>query len=130
MKRRERTVCFITDQDKVLLALIEYAPGDQRWNGIGGVIDAGESPEDAVVREMAEETEVIVNQQALINHGAIEAEDICLHIFTAGKWSGKLEIKDSSLKELKWFSFNDVPYSKMWAGNDKWLPQILAGKPI
>lgn len=126
MKDKTGTVCFITDGGKVLLALIEYAPGDQKWNGIGGVVDAGESPEQAVVREIAEETELIVNEVDLKNHGVVDIGNLPLTIFTANKWIGELVIKDPSLKELRWFDYIDVPYADMWAGNDEWLPRILA----
>ncbi len=55
-KTNKGTVCFLVKGRKVLLALIEYPSGDRKWNGIGGVIEEGENPIDAVVREFEEET--------------------------------------------------------------------------
>jgi ADP-ribose pyrophosphatase YjhB (NUDIX family) len=43
-------ICFTDDGGVVLAAL---AP--RRWNLLGGTIEPGESPEDALVREVAEE---------------------------------------------------------------------------
>jgi ADP-ribose pyrophosphatase YjhB (NUDIX family) len=53
---RQATVCFLRNKNQVLLALIEYGPNDRKWTGIGGFVEAGESLEDAVVREAEEET--------------------------------------------------------------------------
>ena len=30
----------------------------------------------------------------------------------------------------KWFKYEDVPYSQMWADDQIWMPMILAGKKV
>ncbi len=124
MKKRVGTVCFIVENNKVLLALIEYSPNDRKWNGIGGFVEENESPEDAVVREISEETFIQVDKNDLTRVKELDL-DIRLIIFKTKKWIGELKIKDSSLKELKWFEFDKIPYSQMHEGNDKWLPEVL-----
>jgi len=62
MNKRTGTVCFIIKEDKVLLALIEYSPIDKKWNGIGGFVEKGETPEDAVIREVKEEIDIEINK--------------------------------------------------------------------
>ncbi len=109
---------------------IEYAPGVQRWNGIGGMVDKGEDPKAAVVREIAEETNLVVRQEDLEQAGEIELDQLALIVFTAKRWNGDLTVKDPTLKELQWFTFNKVPYSEMWEGNDRWLPKALVGELI
>lgn len=44
------TVCFIVQSNQVLLAEIEYPDGKRLWNGIGGVAESGESPEETAAR--------------------------------------------------------------------------------
>ena len=118
------TVCFIVENSQVLLALIEYSPGDRKWNGIGGFVEENELPEEAVVREIREETFIEVNKKDLIRVKELDL-DIHLVVFKANKWSGELKIKDESLKELKWFKFDEIPYNQMHENNDKWVPEIL-----
>ena len=118
-------MCFIISGRQVLLANIEYGLNDRKWNGIGGMVDDHESPEHAVVREIAEETELIVNRNDLVNFGVINTGKLFLHVFTADKWVGELSVKDVSLKELRWFNFDELPFSEMWPGNEDWLPGIL-----
>jgi 8-oxo-dGTP diphosphatase len=50
------SVAIIVDQGKVLMARRRAAEGEISWVFPGGAIEAGESPEDAAVREVAEET--------------------------------------------------------------------------
>ena len=121
---RKGTVCFLQDGDKVLLALIEYSPTDRKWNGIGGFAEEGETLEEAVVREAKEETYIEFDKNSLKKvaelNGAIQ-----LNVFLTDKWRGELKIKDPSLKELKWFPINDLPYSQMHPGTENWLPKVL-----
>ncbi len=48
-----------------------------------------------------------------------------LHVLTAFAWSGEVKPKEPSLKELRWFSFDSIPYDKMLPGNKDWLPDVL-----
>lgn len=130
-KLRKGTVCFITNAGKVLLALIEYGPNDRKWNGIGGFTEEGESLKDAVVREAKEETHIALDKDSLIKVAELNISPVFqLNVFLTNNWHGELKIKDLTLKELKWFPENELPFSKMHEGNDKWLPKILKGKLI
>jgi NADH pyrophosphatase NudC (nudix superfamily) len=124
MDKRVGVVCFIVKDNKILLAKIQYSLNDQKWNGIGGYIDNVESPEDAVVREFSEETFIKINKDDLIKVKELEME-IKLIVFKTNKWSGELNIKDASIKELKWFNFDEIPYKEMFADNKDWLPELL-----
>lgn len=119
------TVCFIVDNGKVLLAEIEYPDGKRLWNGIGGVVDKGETSRQAVVREISEETKLVAKEMDVVENTVINVGSLELHVFTTEKWNGELEIIDPTLKQLQWFGFESVPYAKMHQGNDEWLPGIL-----
>ena len=123
--KKAGTVCFIVENGKVLLAHIQYPDGKLLWNGIGGVVEAGETPGDAVVREVAEETKLSLDKSDVRDVLTIDFPELDLHVFVTNRWSGTLEIIDPTLKEPRWFAFSDVPYAEMHERNDEWLPQIL-----
>lgn len=125
MAKVKGTVCFIVEDDRVLLAEIEYPDGRRLWNGIGGVIEDGETPAQAVVREIGEETKLVVNEKDVQKMTVVNVDDLELHVLIARAWSGTLETVDPTLKQLKWFSFKEIPYQQMHKGNEQWLPGIL-----
>ncbi|GGK23771.1 7,8-dihydro-8-oxoguanine triphosphatase [Caldalkalibacillus thermarum] len=51
----EYTLCFIRRDNHILMLNREKAPWQGMWNGIGGKIDPGESPDTSMKREIAEE---------------------------------------------------------------------------
>ena len=56
MKRLDFTLCFIKRGDEILLINRDKSPWFGRWNGVGGKIEDGEDPKDAIHREVYEET--------------------------------------------------------------------------
>ena len=50
------TICFIRRGNQVLLLNRARAPWMGMWNGVGGKIEAGESPLQGILREVGEET--------------------------------------------------------------------------
>ncbi|MCL5677134.1 MAG: 8-oxo-dGTP diphosphatase [Firmicutes bacterium] len=50
------TICFVRRGDQVLLLNRSRAPWMGMWNGVGGKIEAGESPLQGILREVREET--------------------------------------------------------------------------
>ncbi len=131
---KQGAVCFLVRNDETLLVLVENSPTNRKWNGIGGMIETGESPEEAVIREIGEETYLKVDKSSLKKAATIRTlstlETFELHVFLADKWAGQLRIKDQSLKEFRWFPKANLPYDQMFPGNDQWLPKVLAGKLV
>ncbi len=50
------TICFCTNGNKVLMLYRNKRPNANKWNGVGGKLDEGESPEECIIREVEEET--------------------------------------------------------------------------
>ncbi|OBR68919.1 hypothetical protein A7K91_14905 [Paenibacillus oryzae] len=57
----EFTVCYIKQDTKVLLLNREYPTWMGCWNGIGGKIEVGESPRECILREINEETGLVIS---------------------------------------------------------------------
>lgn len=53
-------VCFIADDERILLMQAPWA--GNRWSVIGGKVEPGESPEQAVRREVWEETGLTITR--------------------------------------------------------------------
>ena len=50
------TICFIQRNHQILMIHRKKNPNKNKWNGVGGKIEPGESPLAACVREVREET--------------------------------------------------------------------------
>jgi 8-oxo-dGTP diphosphatase len=50
------TLCFLLNGEDVLLLHRRFPPNQGLWNGVGGHIETGETPREAVIREVGEET--------------------------------------------------------------------------
>lgn len=66
------TVCFVKQNNKILLLNREKAPIMGVWNGVGGKIENDESPEQAAIREVWEETGIQLD--SFISQGVITWE--------------------------------------------------------
>jgi 8-oxo-dGTP diphosphatase len=54
------TLCFLYHQENVLMIERNKEPNLGLWNGVGGHIEVGESPEISCLREIEEETGIVV----------------------------------------------------------------------
>ena len=82
------------------------------WEFPGGKVEPFEKPAEALVREIAEELQIAVEEAALVPAGfAQEAgrndrRQIVLLLYTATTWSG--EIRGLDGQEWSWFTLSDA----------------------
>lgn len=60
------TLCFIRRGDELLMLNRIKKSEMGLWNGVGGSIEPGETPEQCVIREVSEETEIRLNRVAYV----------------------------------------------------------------
>ena len=124
------TVCFLIENNKVLLGMKKRGFGQGRWNGFGGKLHDDETIFDAAKREILEEVGITVN--ALEERGYLifktkdRPQDIKMHIFVAIRHVG--EPKESDEMRPQWFDTDKLPLNEMWSSDAHWLPQIIAGQ--
>jgi 8-oxo-dGTP pyrophosphatase MutT (NUDIX family)/GNAT superfamily N-acetyltransferase len=80
------TLCFLLHGDEVLMLHRRFPPNQGLWNGVGGHIEPGETPQEAAVREIAEETGYQVDAPqfaGLLTWEGFEIPPGAIAIFTA-----------------------------------------------
>ncbi len=127
------TLAFLLTEDSICLALKKRGFGEANWNGYGGKCEEEETIEECVVREIEEESKVVVSIEDLEKVGIIEflyPEDLHLvvHTFFIRKWEGDPEETEEMRSE--WFRFDRIPYDHMWADDPHWLPRVLRGEKL
>ena len=125
------TICYIRDRGRVLLQLrADGLFGAGLWNGPGGHVEDGESPSEAAVREVREETSLTVCD--LLNHGFLTfylgdstEPAYMVHVFSTERFEG--DPRASKEGRLKWFPEDRLPYDHMFPDDPHWVPHLLAG---
>ncbi len=135
---KHATLCFLFRsgaQRQVLLGLKKRGFGVGKFNGFGGKIMHGESPCAAAVREIEEESGLIVTPEDLRPVGNLTFVfprhsdfDHFAHIFIADTWEGNP--RESEEMRPAWFSVDRIPYDRMWQDDPHWLPLILGGRTV
>ena len=143
-RMKTATLCFAIDHNngkpRVLLGLKKRSFGKGKWNGFGGKIEANETPEQAIVREMREESGLTIQETDLQKRGEIffktdknpfktnALDEWMVHVFVTEKWGGKPVETDEMKPE--WFLLNQLPFHQMWADDSIWLLPVLEGSKI
>lgn len=103
---------FLLDGHRVLLAVRAFDPAKGKLDIPGGFIEAGESAEEAVVREAEEETSLRVRVVAYLGsfpdvYGERQMPTLSF-IYVVQRVSGELQANDD-VAELRWFDLDAVP---------------------
>ena len=125
------TLCFLTRGDEVLMLYRNRPPNQGLWNGVGGHIEPGESPESACLREVVEETGFhlkAVRFAGLLTWTGFEIAAGGLYLYTAPAPDGRPVSSDEGF--LQWQQRDFVYTSPGVVDNLHFvLPAILDGAP-
>jgi len=127
------TLCYIKQNGKTLMIHRVKKAGDinaNKWNGLGGKFELGETPEDCVRREVLEESGLSISAPALKGFitfpGFAHDEDWYVFVFTAHTFSG--ELIDSAEGVLRWVDDTEVLRLNLWEGDRIFLPWLEEGR--
>ncbi|MFP5316527.1 MAG: NUDIX hydrolase [Actinomycetes bacterium] len=88
-----------------------------QWTLITGIVDPGEHPAQAIVREVQEETGVSVEVEHLVSIDVVGPvtfpnSDVCRFlslVFRCRYLSGEARVNDDESMDVRWFSPDDLP---------------------
>lgn len=125
------TLCYVFNYNKVLMINRNKRKNDMhlgKWNGLGGKFEPGETPEECVIREVYEESGLLIKNPELKGFLTFPAfddeEDWYVFVFIAREFSGRL--KESEEGELEWIDWEKVFSLPLWEGDKyflEWLRQ-------
>jgi mutator protein MutT len=101
--------CVISYDREILLIRNTY--GQQNWTVPGGRIDTGETPEEAVRREVQEEVGITLGEVRFIGRFVTtqEYKRDTVYVFAATATSREFTIDPAEILEARWFSVEDPP---------------------
>lgn len=127
------TLCYIKKNNQTLMLHRIKKKNDihkNKWNGLGGKLIEGESPEECVKREVLEESGLIIESPKL--HGIItfpkfdEIDDWIVFVYTAKNFEGNLI--ECNEGKLNWVSDDQLLNLNLWEGDKIFIPWLSQEK--
>lgn len=119
---KNTTLCYIHNgQGQTLLLHRVKKENDlnhDKWIGVGGKFERGESPEECLLREVKEETGLTLTSyryRGIVTFVSAVWETELMHLFTADGFDG--ELKECDEGTLTWVDDALVPSLPTWEGD-------------
>lgn len=134
MRSQLTTLCYI-EKDGCFLMLHRISKKNDinkdKWIGVGGHFEHGESPEDCLLREVKEETGLTLNSfefRGFITFVSDDdpAEYMCL--YTSSDFSGEMIECDEG--KLEWVPKSSIEDLNLWEGDKIFLNKIKEPCPF
>ncbi len=127
------TLCYVQHAGQTLM-LHRVKKADDvhegKWNGLGGKFEPGETPEACVIREIKEESGLLIRNPELRGiltfPGFAKDEDWYVFVFTASDFTG--ELIESVEGKLEWIDDSRLTGLNLWEGDLHFLKWIEEDK--
>ena len=129
------TLCYVQDKktnSTLMIHRVKKANDYHRnkWNGLGGKFEAGESPEDCAVREIKEEsglTAKSIKMKGFVTFPLFDGvEDWHVFLFVIDEYDG--ELIDSDEGNLQWIPNEKLTEINLWEGDKIFIPWLFEEK--
>lgn len=134
MKSQLTTLCYIQKNDSYLMLHRITKKNDinkDKWIGVGGHFEKGESPEDCLLREVKEETGLTLDSfdfRGIVTFVYNDEPAEYMHLFTSKNFSGTLI--DCNEGKLEWVSFEKINNLELWEGDKIFLKLLQKNSPF
>ncbi len=132
---RNTTLCYLErGRDYLMLHRVkkEVDENKDKWIGIGGKFEEGESPEDCLLREVREETGLTLTSwryRGIVTFVSDEWGTEYMHLFTANAWEGALR-QDCDEGVLEWIDREKLLSLPIWEGDKIFLRLLDQDAPF
>lgn len=128
------TLCYIEKDKKYLMLHRVKKVNDlnqDKWIGIGGKFEDGETPEECVLREAYEETGLTLQNleyRGILTFVSDKWPTEYIHLFYSNAFSG--DLIDCDEGELEWVPIEKVYSLPLWQGDKIFLKLIEENAPF
>lgn len=125
---KNTTLCYLEQDGNYLMLHRTKKVNDEnrdKWIGVGGKFEDGESPEECMLREVLEETGLTVTSwqfRGIVTFVSDRWPCEYMHLFTCTGWTGTLHQCNEG--DLQWISKDEVEKLNIWEG-DKLIFNLL-----
>jgi len=131
---RNTTLLYLERDDAYLMMhriKKEVDENKDKWIGIGGKFEEGESPEDCLLREVKEETGLQLQSwkyRAIVTFVSDEWGTEYMHLFTSDSFSGDLGVCEEGV--LEWVPKEAVNSLPIWEGDKIFFRLLDENRPF
>ena len=131
---KNTTLCYIEKDGKYLMLHRIRKENDEnrdKWIGIGGKFEAGESPEDCMRREIREETGLTPTAwrfRGIVTFVSDRWPTEYMFLYTVTRWQGTPKTCDEG--ELAWITKDELYELPMWEGDRIFLRLLEEDVPF
>lgn len=122
------TLCYIEKDNKYLMLHRTKKKNDinkDKWLGIGGKFEEGESPEECIVREVMEETGLKLNSyqlRTIVTYVSTNWETEYMYVFTSNDFTG--DLIECNEGDLQWIDKKEVTKLNTWEGDKIFVEKL------
>lgn len=125
------TLCYIEKDDKYLMlhrVKKENDANHDKWIGVGGKFETGESPEECLLREVKEETGLTLTKyrlRGIVTFVSDEWEGEYMYLYTATEYEGEITELAFNIEcdegNLVWVPKSELFNLNLWEGDKIFL---------
>jgi 8-oxo-dGTP diphosphatase len=125
------TLCYLEKDNQYLMLHRTKKENDinkDKWLGVGGKFEEGESPEECIQREVKEETGFTLKSQQLrgiVTYVSTTWETEYMYVFTSNDFTG--ELIECNEGDLQWIEKTKVNSLNTWEGDKYIVKEIQQG---